>query len=207
MQSVTLEYMVGVVFGRMLEGGRSCWEAVVSEFEVMFSSNFSSLKETKMKKTIVGTLLLLSAGAASAATVDGSFSISPGTEVNFSTRVGSGETLMYGLDVGSQDVNTTITRLTPSSDTHSVQYALYETGFEGDVDLSGKTPSYTGTNLLLATLTANTDYVLKMVFDMVGTYRHQITAAAVPAVPLPAAAWLFGSALLGFMMMSNRRKV
>jgi hypothetical protein len=26
-------------------------------------------------------------------------------------------------------------------------------------------------------------------------------------VPLPAAAWLFGSALLGFMTVSNRRKV
>lgn len=29
----------------------------------------------------------------------------------------------------------------------------------------------------------------------------------VSAVPLPAAAWLFGSALFGFMMVSNRRKV
>jgi len=29
--------------------------------------------------------------------------------------------------------------------------------------------------------------------------------AGISAVPLPAAAWLFGSALLGFMMLSNRR--
>jgi hypothetical protein len=28
-----------------------------------------------------------------------------------------------------------------------------------------------------------------------------------PAVPLPAAAWLFGSALLGFVSLSNRRKI
>jgi hypothetical protein len=32
-------------------------------------------------------------------------------------------------------------------------------------------------------------------------------AYSVSAVPLPAAAWLFGSALLGFMTVSNRRKV
>ncbi len=161
-----------------------------------------------MKKMIVGTLLLLSAGVSSAATVDGSYTITPGTDISFTNSIKNDDTTMlYGLDVGSEDVNATVTRLTPRSANHSIEYALYETGFDGDVDLTGQTPLYTGTNLLLATLTANTDYVLKMVFDMVGNYRQQITAAAVPAVPLPAAAWLFGSALLGFMMMSNRRKV
>jgi hypothetical protein len=33
------------------------------------------------------------------------------------------------------------------------------------------------------------------------------TADCPPPVPLPAAAWLFGSALLGFVSLSNRRKV
>jgi hypothetical protein len=33
------------------------------------------------------------------------------------------------------------------------------------------------------------------------------TAPCPPPVPLPAAAWLFGSALLGFVSLSNRRKV
>jgi hypothetical protein len=36
------------------------------------------------------------------------------------------------------------------------------------------------------------------------TYK---TADCPPPVPLPAAAWLFGSALLGFVSLSNRRKV
>jgi hypothetical protein len=33
------------------------------------------------------------------------------------------------------------------------------------------------------------------------------TAPCPPPVPLPAAAWLFGSALLGFVSLSNRRRV
>ena len=37
------------------------------------------------------------------------------------------------------------------------------------------------------------------------SYVNQV--AAVSAVPLPAAAWLFGSALMGFVIVSNRRKV
>lgn len=36
---------------------------------------------------------------------------------------------------------------------------------------------------------------------------HQIAGPGVSPVPLPAAAWLFGSALLGFVSLSNRRKV
>lgn len=36
---------------------------------------------------------------------------------------------------------------------------------------------------------------------------HFIAGPEVSTVPLPAAAWLFGSALLGFVSLSNRRKV
>lgn len=38
-------------------------------------------------------------------------------------------------------------------------------------------------------------------------YRGYTDGKEPPAVPLPAAAWLFGSVLLGFVSLSNRRKV
>lgn len=40
-----------------------------------------------------------------------------------------------------------------------------------------------------------------------GATSHFIAGPEVAPVPLPAAAWLFGSALLGFVSLSNRRKV
>lgn len=42
--------------------------------------------------------------------------------------------------------------------------------------------------------------------EIMGVSSHQIAGPGVGVVPLPAAAWLFGSALLGFVSFTSRRK-
>lgn len=48
---------------------------------------------------------------------------------------------------------------------------------------------------------------LGMHIQAIGTTGASDSYVSVPSVPLPAAAWLFGSALLGFVMTSSRRRV
>lgn len=144
-----------------------------------------------------------------AATVTATYDIYPGMPtIDITTTTGGDDvTLLYGLNVLSSDSVMTALRNTPNSANHSIEYALYEMSFAGDIDLTGATPDATGTNLLIATLSANTDYVLRLLFGKSNVYHHEISATEVSPIPLPAAAWLFGSALLGFMAMSNRRRV
>jgi hypothetical protein len=59
-------------------------------------------------------------------------------------------------------------------------------------------------NGLIAALNNNT-FRIGLHVQAIG--RTDGSDSYVSAVPLPAAAWLFGSALFGFMMVSNRRKV
>ncbi|WP_160152895.1 hypothetical protein [Microbulbifer sp. ALW1] len=59
-------------------------------------------------------------------------------------------------------------------------------------------------NSLTATLLSGMDYILGI--HCVGDCFAKIkTKIEVSAVPLPAAFWLFGSALLGFVFLSNRK--
>ncbi len=61
-------------------------------------------------------------------------------------------------------------------------------------------------NSLTATLLSGMDYVLGI--QCVGECFAKIkTHIEVSAVPLPAAFWLFASALLGFVFLSNRKSV
>ena len=64
----------------------------------------------------------------------------------------------------------------------------------------------TSVNSLTATLLSGMDYVLgiRCVGDCFAKIKTHIE---VSAVPLPAAIWLFASALLGFVFLSNRKSV
>jgi hypothetical protein len=96
-----------------------------------------------------------------------------------------------------------------------------------DVVFEGSHSGMYGEDLLLTNITTNDQYHLAEDFHEVlslgaGDYIFTISGFALnavdetaasdydltmSAVPLPAAAWLFGSALLGFVSFSRRRKV
>jgi hypothetical protein len=59
----------------------------------------------------------------------------------------------------------------------------------------------------LADLSSDTNYVLRTAFNYNGA--NEVTAAAttsVTVVPVPAAAWLFGSGLIGLISLARRKK-
>jgi hypothetical protein len=60
---------------------------------------------------------------------------------------------------------------------------------------------------LIADLSNDTNYTLRTTFDFNGA--NEVTAAAttsITVVPVPAAAWLFGSGLIGLMGLARRKK-
>ncbi len=61
-----------------------------------------------------------------------------------------------------------------------------------------------GTSTHFVSLAENTQYVLEMIASGTGPANH--STSEVSAVPLPAAAWLFGSALLGFGALRRKQK-
>jgi hypothetical protein len=122
------------------------------------------------------------------------------------------------LNVGSSGsgfVGTYFQLLDTDVDFKTVNYTLYEdaedtqalgswvlgaivgTWSRTDVNV-GTTPAY------FASLVANAHYVLKLELD---SSSHAFTSSTqISAVPLPAAAWLFGSALLGLGAMRRKQK-
>ena len=67
--------------------------------------------------------------------------------------------------------------------------------------------NWTTTSYLNVSTLLNGPLITKITFSANQNAFETDNHAYVSAVPLPAAAWLFGSALLGFMTVSNRRKV
>jgi hypothetical protein len=106
-------------------------------------------------------------------------------------------------------------------------YSLTVDAASLDVNIAGSHQGMFGDDLLLTNLTTNEQYHLGTTFSETltlgaGDYIFTISGFALnvtdtkissdydltmSAVPLPAAAWLFGSALLGFVSYSRRRKV
>jgi hypothetical protein len=68
--------------------------------------------------------------------------------------------------------------------------------------------NWTTTSYLNVSTLPNGPLITKITFSASqNAFETDNHAFKVSAVPLPAAAWLFGSALLGFVTLSNRRKV
>ncbi|MCU7935546.1 MAG: VPLPA-CTERM sorting domain-containing protein [Candidatus Thiodiazotropha sp. (ex Dulcina madagascariensis)] len=108
------------------------------------------------------------------------------------------------------------------------QYSFSVTGPEGlDINFSGTHEGMFQDDLLLTNIGTDEQYHLDVDFSETlslgqGDYVFTLSGFAlnaidpninsdydlsIKAVPLPAAAWLFGSALIGFVSFSRRRKV
>lgn len=74
------------------------------------------------------------------------------------------------------------------------------------VSFLGTLSSGTDLDHVLADLSSGS-FRVGMHVQAIGTAGQSDSYVSVPPVPLPAAAWLFGSALLGFVMTSSRRRV
>jgi hypothetical protein len=66
--------------------------------------------------------------------------------------------------------------------------------------------NWTTTSYLNVSTLLNGPLITKITFSANQNAFETDNHAYVSAVPLPAAAWLFGSALFGFMMAAKRRK-
>lgn len=165
-----------------------------------------------VKKAVIGFLALLGAGTATAATIsptlEASYSILPVTNITFSAT--GEEAKYYELVVGSSDALTSVTMLDVEPDTKSVEYSLFadlnNTLGASSINDPGSLLKVVANDVGLVfsyLLLAGQQYVLMVAPHNNTTY----TQTNISAVPLPAAAWLFGTALIGFITMSSRRKV
>ncbi len=135
----------------------------------------------------------------------GTTNLAPGLNPNF-----------YELVVtGSGPVSTVITLVDTTPEVQTVSYDIFldtdptagiAIGAAVDswsfVDILG-TPTQSHTTLLAASM-LGTQYVLKMVSSGLGIAEG--STSQISAVPLPAAAWLFGSALLGLGALRRKQK-
>ena len=168
----------------------------------------------KAKMFVPAILIALSGlvGSAHAVTVSGSYTL-PTAPFQILSDPNTGPTY-YEL-IASDTTNTTVL-LEGSFDTPSnVQYAIWldeETSpTAGSVTFDPtSSPLYSGGGFS----GANPDFFLTFIMEQGKQYVLSIfnesasnfTLTAVSAVPLPGALWLFGTALLGFLGISSRRK-
>lgn len=183
-----------------------------------------------MKKMIIGSLALLFAQMASASSavvsLADTFALYAGYSETFSTDLKNGtayvdgaasspsnnylDYVFYGIDVGAGSLATSVIKLTPESANKNVTYGIAELGFSGTGPAASATISddlvwLNGTNSLMALLLSGHQYVLRIA----GVFSNKVSEAQtqISAVPLPAAGWLFGSALVGFITIASRRRV
>lgn len=122
----------------------------------------------------------------------------------------------YELNVGASGsgwVGTLISLVDSAPEVQSVTYTIYndDNGAVGSWSQGSEVATWTFVDILgsatsthFLNLAANTQYVLKMVAS--GTGPANGSTSSISAVPLPAAAWLFGSALLGFGALRRKQK-
>ena len=112
--------------------------------------------------------------------------------------------------IGGDDINTEVVKIRaePNNLQHDVEFTLLKVSSHDDFLTDTDTGTFVaaGTNSMTALFLAGMDYVLQ-IDCFVPCRNARIGIGDASAVPLPAAAWLFGSALIGFIMMSNRRSV
>jgi len=170
----------------------------------------------QLAKWLVIALGLLS-GAANAATVSAtterSYAVNGQTDRNF--NVNGGASYLVELRAPqSSNVFMDFSLVDTNRDGQTVVYDLFEDLTNADNRVSFDTTKSlahavvtdlpnASVHLFSYLLKAGKDYVLR-IDPQAGTGR---TTTNVSAVPLPTAVWFFGSALFGFVMVSNRRKV
>lgn len=119
---------------------------------------------------------------------------------------------LFGLPIG----------WTAQTDQNSSEFGVFSDGENGTGNSLQSSFSFTADSslfdLTLSSLVANSEgwiFAAHMQCqnkpagtceEIMGVSSHQIAGPGVGVVPLPAAAWLFGSALLGFVSFTSRRK-
>jgi hypothetical protein len=175
----------------------------------------------KLKKLALalGTAAALAASGSQAATVPAAtFVLSPGANYTvltpYFTNTPDTTSFFYELINGTVSALLTTVRLIDTiPDSNTINYSVYldAAAAPGLVDTSGGTVltgSFTDStpnpffNFLAS---GSTQYVLEL--SKVAGETTFASVANISAVPLPGALWLFGSALLGFLGFSNRRKI
>ena len=173
-----------------------------------------------MKSSIRAALavgaLALASSQAFASTVNVTSGMTP-VEVGTTNLTPGFNPAYYELNVGSGTsgfLGTYVTLVDSSPELQSITYNIWN-DTNGTVGLfsAGATliDTWTVVDILgaatsthLFSLAENTQYVLEMIAS--GTTPASHTTSQISAVPLPAAAWLFGSALLGFGALRRKQK-
>ena len=163
-----------------------------------------------MKKTLLASLLALSfAGSANAAFVpEKSLTLPVGEGVVLGNFTGGGSPLFWEIVGGYEDLETFISynfSFAPANT--AIAWDIFEDSDSAlnSVELGGQLGSGLiggqGNPLSVSyTFLANTQYVLKFSTDA------GIASANLSSVPVPAAAWLFGSALFGAGALRRKQK-
>jgi len=158
----------------------------------------------KLKLVLGGLLVALASMTANAATIN--LNYTNGTDIVFDTSSATSQSSVGALTEFTFDV-TVLTQLT------TTDWLIYfvDNGTGLDVELFDNT----ATNLLRSASATNGGSPFSFQWNnlLAGDYKLKLTtgfpyaSAEVSAVPVPAAALLFGTALLGFAGFSTRRKV
>ena len=158
----------------------------------------------------VGALALASSQAIASSVPWASFNVTTGP--NFAVTSPSQNPIYVELLAGANDILTKFTLIDTNVEGKTVSYALFNDNDVSTnsyvlgtavgvpwsfVDLAGNGGTYA------ATLLAGQQYVLKIQHAGVQAFS---STTEISAVPLPAAAWLFGSALMGFGALRRKQK-
>ena len=159
-------------------------------------------------------------GAAHAATVP-SYTFSGSSSGSYDLITGSFNSAPYDFELVNGTLSdmtgiVTLRMATPISPSQTVNYAVY---VDTDSSLNSVTkgsavtltPSGNLTDQLNQDITPYFTFLMQAgkqyVLELTGASSITGSVTNVSAVPLPGAIWLFGSALLGFLGFSNRRKI
>lgn len=174
------------------------------------------MKAKSLLALIAGSVMFCASHAAS---VDVTDTIYVPEIVHFSAGpVAAGESLYYELiNTSGKSANATVTLTSTNPVGGQVLYNIFvddvaEAGTASTgatvVPMGGWTddPSSSAFPFFTFIMQAGVNYILQLTVP--GTSNGLTTlSASVSTVPLPGAIWLFGSALLGFLGFSSRRKV
>lgn len=174
---------------------------------------------------VAGAFAVATAASAVSVTPIASYNVAGGLNQNITTtKIATPsyvQNYFYELVAGAHDLLTTFTLVGTSSPTVPVRYFLWEdtnaTVGASDIHAIGQPDHVADSGVLLETvpyLTVGQSF--QYTLEAGKQYLLQIQKTAtnwssietnVSAVPLPGALWMFGTALLGFLGFSSRRKV
>lgn len=176
-----------------------------------------TLKRFASQLAAVALLVIASGAGAAPVSLSGSYGINGSSDFDIHSAPNvpsSNGGLYYQLTVGVTDVMTRFTLFDTSPEgLNGITYSLYtdsDLGAGSNIGTLLNTVSYTDVADVAAApffqqlLESGKQYVLQITRN---GNRWQDITTNVSAVPLPGAIWMFGTALLGFLGFSSRRKV